>query len=74
MFQRCYLGDSKTETFFTNLINDVETDYTRYICFYVSFLIENNRIEDAKKLTKDIDYINSSYYISRKKLDRKKKL
>ena len=28
-----------------------EGDYTRYIYFYLSYLIENNRIDDAKKIT-----------------------
>jgi len=38
-FQRCYLNDEKTDTFFLNLINDVEADYTRYTYFYLSYLI-----------------------------------
>ena len=39
-FQRCYLKDEKTDTFFLNLINDQEADYTRYTYFYLSYLIE----------------------------------
>ena len=35
-FQRCYLGDSATDTYFSKLINDGEGDYTRYIYFYLS--------------------------------------
>ena len=34
-FQRCYLGDPKTENYFSNLINDPESDFTRYIYFYL---------------------------------------
>ena len=37
-FQRCYLGDPKTDSYFLNLINDPESDFTRYIYFYLSYL------------------------------------
>ena len=47
-FQRCYLEDKKTETFFSQIINDVETNYTRYIFFYLSYLIENKKLNEAK--------------------------
>ena len=30
-FQRCYLGDKKTDYFFLNLINNGQADYSRYI-------------------------------------------
>ena len=66
-FQRCYLGDVSTDTYFSNLINDGEADYTRYIFFYLSYLIENNRIEDAKKITEDLDYINTTLLLSQGK-------
>ena len=66
-FQRCYLGDKKTDTYFSNLFNDVEVDYSRYIFFYLSYLIENNRINDAKEITDEIDYINSTLLLSQGK-------
>ena len=66
-FQRCYLNDKATDTYFTNLINDKEGNYTRYIFFYLSFLIENNRIQDAKKITDDLDYINTTLLLSQGK-------
>ena len=66
-FQRCYLGDISTDTYFSNMINDGEGDYTRYIYFYLSYLIENNRIEDAKKITEDLDYINTTLLLSQGK-------
>tara|TARA_Y100000389_G_scaffold184283_1_gene202574 strand:- start:896 stop:2581 length:1686 start_codon:yes stop_codon:yes gene_type:complete len=66
-FQRCYLGDSETDKYFSNLINDGEGDYTRYIYFYLSYLIENNRIEDAEKIIKDLDYINTTLLLSQGK-------
>ena len=66
-FQRCYLEDKETDTYFSSLINDKDADYTRYIYFYLSYLIENNRIEDAKKITKDINYINTTLLLSQGK-------
>ena len=66
-FQKCYLGDDATDSYFSNLIKNEEADYTRYIFFYLSFLIENNKIDDAKKITENLDYINSSLLLSQGK-------
>ncbi len=66
-FQRCYLGDDETDEYFSDLINDGEADYTRYIYFYLSYLIENNRTEDVKKIIKDLDYINTTLLLSQGK-------
>ncbi len=66
-FQRCYLDDPKTENYFFNLINSNETDLTRYIYFYVSYLIENNQLQKAKKLINDIDYLDTSLLLSQGK-------
>ena len=66
-FQMCYLGDVKTDKYFLNLINSKESNFTRYIYFYLGYLIENNRIEDAKKITQDIEYIDSTLLLSQSK-------
>tara|TARA_S200000501_G_C20852938_1_gene756485 strand:- start:115 stop:1800 length:1686 start_codon:yes stop_codon:yes gene_type:complete len=66
-FQRCYLEDKKTGEFFLNLINDEDADYTRYTFFYLSHLIENKKIDEAKKVIEDIDYINTTLLISQGK-------
>ena len=66
-FQKCYLADKNTDTYFSNLINDSEGDYSRYIFFYLSYLIENNRVEDAEKIVEDLDYINSTLLLSQGK-------
>ena len=66
-FQRCYLEDVKTDAYFTNLINDNNGDYTRYIYFYLSYLIENDRIDDAKSITNEIQYINTTLLLSQAK-------
>ena len=66
-FQRCYLEDSKTKTFFSKLINNDDADLTRYTFFYLAYLIENNQIEEAKKITEGIKFINTSLLLSQAK-------
>ena len=66
-FQRCYLEDDLTESYFSNLINDNETDYTRYIFFYLSYLVENDRINDAEIIVNDLDFINNTLLLSQGK-------
>ena len=66
-FQRCYLNDLKTENYFLNLINKNEADYSRYIYFYLSYLIQNNKFEEAKTVSKNINYINSTLLLSQGK-------
>ncbi len=66
-FQRCYLDDKNTDTFFLKLINNDQADYSRYIFFYLTYLIEKNRIEDAKAITSKLDYINTTLLLSQGK-------
>ena len=66
-FQRCYLKDLNIESFFLNLINNNDSDFTRYIFFYLAYLIENNQIKDAKEITNDIKFINTSLLLSQGK-------
>ncbi len=65
--QRCFLGDEKTGSYFSNLINDIQSDYTRYLFFYLSYLIENKKIDEAKELSKNIDYINTTLLLAQAK-------
>ena len=66
-FQRCYLEDKSTDAYFSNLINDPNGDYSRYVFFYLSYLIENNRSEEIEKVIDGIDYINSTLLLSQGK-------
>ena len=66
-FQRCYLGDKNTDIYFSNLLNDSEADYSRYIYFYLSYLVENSRLDDAKKIAGNINYINTTLLLSQGK-------
>ena len=66
-FQRCYLGDAKTKTFFSKLVNNDDADLTRYTFFYLAYLIENDQIKEAKKITEEIKFINTSLLLSQSK-------
>ena len=66
-FQRCYIQDDNTDAYFSKLINNPDIDYSRYIFFYLAYLIENDRIIEAKKITDDIHYINSTLLLSQGK-------
>ena len=66
-FQRCFIGDTSTDEYFSKLVYDDESNYKRYIFFYLSYLIENNRTEDIKKIVGDLDYINTTLLLSQGK-------
>ena len=67
IFQRCYLGQNNTESFYLNLINNQQEDYSRYIFFYINYLIENNKIKEAKSVTDQLEYINSPLLLNQSK-------
>ncbi len=66
-FQRCFLDDEKTDTFFLRLINNAQSDYSRYVYFYLTYLIEKDRVREAKEITDDLDYINTTLLLSQGK-------
>ena len=73
VFQRCYLDEKNTKTYFENLINnkdnikDKGADYSRYIFFYINYLVENNKYQEAKKIVDNLEYLKSSLLISQGK-------
>ena len=66
-FQRCYLQKESTRSSFLNLINNPDGDYSRYIFFYINFLIENNNIDEANAVSNQLEYINSTLLLSQSK-------
>ena len=66
-FQRCYLRDQRTSSFFLKLINSQDGDYSRYIFFYLNYLIDNNKFNEARLVVDQIDYINSTLLLSQSK-------
>ena len=73
VFQRCYLDDKNTKIYFEKLINNKDNigvnnaDYSRYIFFYLNYLVEDNRFQDAKNIADNIEYLKSSLLISQGK-------
>ena len=66
-FQRCYLEDPRTESYFSNLVNNIDGNYTRYIYFYLGFLIEQNKLKDAEAIADQIKFINTTLLLSQGK-------
>ena len=46
------------------MINNQQGDYSRYIFFYINYLIENKKIEEAKEIAGQLEYINSTLLLS----------
>jgi Flp pilus assembly protein TadD len=81
VFQRCYLNDRNTSTYFNNLVNSQNEEYSRYIFFYINYLIENDEYDEAKIITDNLGDLDSSLLISQgkkwiedQKLDEFKKI
>ena len=66
-FQKCYLQENNTGSSFLNLINNKQGDYSRYIFFYISYLIKNKKIEEARAVAGQLEYINSTLLLSQSK-------
>ena len=66
-FQKCYLDDPNTGRYFSKLINDPESDFTRYIYFYISYLVQNGNLNEAKVITDEIEFLNSTLLLSQGK-------
>ena len=67
-FTRCYLDDSKAINYFENLTNNTSADYTRYLFFYANYLVNKNKLIDAKNLLSEIDHLNNSLLILQAKI------
>ena len=66
-FQRCYLDHQSTENYFLNLINKNEGDYSRYLFFYLSYLVQKNNLDKLNGAISNIEYINSTLLLSQGK-------
>tara|TARA_B100001175_G_scaffold208806_1_gene177283 strand:+ start:866 stop:2536 length:1671 start_codon:yes stop_codon:yes gene_type:complete len=63
-FQNCYLNIDKTNSNFLNIINFQESDYSRYLFFYLGNIIENDDYDTAKEISKTIEPLTSGLLIS----------
>ena len=66
-FQNCYLNSNKTNSHFINLINSAEGDYSRYLFFYLTKLIENKDYDSAIQIASTIDPLTSDLLIAQTK-------
>ena len=66
-FQNCYLNSNKTNSHFINLINSAEGNYSRYLFFYLTKLIENKDYDSAIQIASTIDPLTSDLLIAQTK-------
>ncbi len=66
-FQNCYKNSNKTASYFTNLINDTNSDYSRYLFFYFSHLVQNNEFDKVIDISKSIEPLADNLLISQSK-------
>ncbi len=66
-FQNCYLNTNKTKANFLNLINSKDADYSRYLFFYLSSIVENQQYEIVREISSTIDPIRSSLLVAQTK-------
>ena len=66
-FQNCYINSNRTPTYFINLINDSNNDYSRYLFFYFSHLVQNKEFSKAKDISKSIVPLTDTLLISQSK-------
>ena len=62
-FLKCYLDDDTTSKSFYTLVNSSNVDYSRYLFFYSNYLINQNKVEEAKKLFLKQDKLTSGLLI-----------
>ena len=67
------MGENKADNYFKNLLNKTQLDYSRYIFFYINYLISERKYKEAKDITNSADVINSNLLILQTKnwIDKK---
>ncbi len=63
-FQNCYLNTKRTNSNFLNIINFEESDYSRYLFFYLGNIIENGDYITANEISKTIEPLSSNLLIA----------
>ncbi len=62
-FQSCYLDNPKTLDYFNRLQSSEAADYSRYLFFYVNYLIHKKRFDLVKEISMEIDELSSNLII-----------
>ena len=63
-FQNCYLDSKKSNSHFLNIINFQESDYSRYLFFYLGNIIKNEDFITANEISKTIEPLTSGLLIA----------
>ena len=66
-FQYCYLNQTEANSKFLDLVNSDESDYSRYLFFYLNNLIKKKDYISAIQISKTINNINSNLLIQQSK-------
>ena len=66
-FEYCYLNKKDTNSKFNKLIKSKDGDYSRYLFFYLSNLIENNEYSKAVQISNSINILDSNLLILQSK-------
>ncbi len=62
-FQSCYLNNLKTLDYFDKLKSSEAADYSRYLFFYVNYLIHKKRFDLVKEISFEIDELSNNLII-----------
>ncbi len=80
-FQSCYLGEINTLKYFDHLKNSDDTDYSRYLFFYVNYLVQEKNFDLARNIVSEINEINGSllilqtkYWVEKNNFDKFEKI
>ena len=66
-FFYCYLNHPETSSKFLKIIENDEGGYSRYLFFYLNYLIKNNQYENTHKLANKIKLIGSNLLVAQSK-------
>ncbi len=62
-FQGCYLNNPKTLQYFSALNSSEAADYSRYLFFYVNYLVHEKRFDLVREISTEIDDLSSNLLI-----------
>ena len=66
-FQECYLDQKKSDLYFLNLLDENEGDYSRYLYFYITNLINKKKFNELQNISANIDLLNTNLLVSQTK-------
>ena len=67
-FFHCYLNHPETNLKFSDIIESDEGGYSRYLFFYLNYLINNNQFTDTYHLANKIEIIGSNLLLAQTKI------